>query len=201
MSPTTLKGHTMTHKILRIDSSIKPANSVSRQLADEIIAKFPNATVTTRDVGQTVNPIDANWLGAVFTPQADRSADQTQIADHSDTLIAEIQDADMIVIGVAVYNFNIAAGLKNWIDQIARSGVTFNYTETGPVGLLNDKPVYLAFASDGTAAGSDIDFADRYLHHVLPFLGLKNVTTIAAQQIAFNADAAWDAARAQIAAL
>lgn len=191
----------MTTKILRIDSSIKAENSVSRQLADEIIAKFDNAEVTTRDVAKTVSQIDGNWLGAVFTPAESRTAEQSEIAEQSDALIQEIQESDVIVIGVAVYNFSIAAGLKNWIDQIVRVGVTFKYTDTGPVGLLNDKPVYLAFASDGTAAGSDVDFAERYLRQILPFLGLKNITTIAAQQLVFGADEAWDAARTQISAI
>lgn len=184
-------------KILRINSSIKPAGSVSKQLSDEIIAKFADANVTVRDVTK-IPAIDANWLGAVFTPAADRNADQNAIADLSDGLIDEIQSHDVLVIGVPVYNFNIASGLKNWIDQIARAGVTFQYTETGPQGLITGKRAILAFSSDGTAAGSDIDFAERYMRHILGFVGITDVTTVAAQQIAFGADAAWDTARTQI---
>jgi len=116
-------------------------------------------------------------------------------------LIEEIKAADVVVIGVPVYNFNIAAGLKNWIDQIVRAGVTFQYTETGPKGLLPNKRTILAFSSDGTAAGSDIDFAQRYMNHILGFVGITDVTTVTAQQMAFDKDAAMKTAADQIAAL
>lgn len=111
-------------KILRIDSSIKPEGAISAMLCDKIIAKLGSSDVTTRST-QSVPMIDASWLGAVFTPSDDRSADQSQIAATSDALIAEVMDADVLVIAVPVYNFNIPAGLKNWIDQVARAGVTF----------------------------------------------------------------------------
>jgi len=169
-------------------------------LMDEIIEKLGDTTVTTRNVS-TTPAIDANWLGAVFAPSDARDEAQQEIAAYSDSLINEIQTNDVLVIGVPVYNFNIPARLKNWIDQIARAGVTFQYTETGPQGLIQGKRAILAFSSDGTAAGSDIDFAERYMRHILGFIGITDVTSVTAQQIAFDADAAWDAARKQIAEL
>lgn len=190
----------MTLNVLRIESSIKPEGAVSTKLMDEIIEKLGDTTVTTRNVSSTP-AIDANWLGAVFTPADARDAAQNDIAAYSDSLINEIQVNDVLVIGVPVYNFNIPARLKNWIDQIARAGVTFQYTETGPQGLIQGKRAILAFSSDGTAAGSDIDFAERYMRHILGFIGITNVTSVTAQQIAFGADAAWETARNQIAEL
>ncbi len=190
----------MTLNVLRIESSIKPQGAVSTKLMDEIIEKLGDTTVTTRNVS-TTPAIDANWLGAVFAPSDARDEAQQEIAAYSDSLINEIQANDVLVIGVPVYNFNIPARLKNWIDQIARAGVTFQYTETGPQGLIQGKRAILAFSSDGTAAGSDIDFAERYMRHILGFIGITDVTSVTAQQIAFDADAAWDAARKQIAEL
>jgi len=190
----------MTLNVLRIESSIKPQGAVSTKLMDEIIEKLGDTTVTTRNVS-TTPAIDANWLGAVFAPSDARDDAQQEIAAYSDSLINEIQANDVLVIGVPVYNFNIPARLKNWIDQIARAGVTFQYTETGPQGLIQGKRAILAFSSDGTAAGSDIDFAERYMRHILGFIGITDVTSVTAQQIAFDADAAWDAARKQIAEL
>lgn len=190
----------MTLNVLRIESSIKPQGAVSTKLMDEIIEKLGDTTVTTRNVS-TTPAIDANWLGAVFAPSDARDDAQQEIAAYSDSLINEIQTNDVLVIGVPVYNFNIPARLKNWIDQIARAGVTFQYTETGPQGLIQGKRAILAFSSDGTAAGSDIDFAERYMRHILGFIGITDVTSVTAQQIAFDADAAWDAARKQIAEL
>ena len=190
----------MTLNVLRIESSIKPQGAVSTKLIDEIIEKLGDTTVTTRNVS-TTPAIDANWLGAVFAPSDARDDAQQEIAAYSDSLINEIQANDVLVIGVPVYNFNIPARLKNWIDQIARAGVTFQYTETGPQGLIQGKRAILAFSSDGTAAGSDIDFAERYMRHILGFIGITDVTSVTAQQIAFDPDAAWDAARKQIAEL
>jgi FMN-dependent NADH-azoreductase len=190
----------MTLNVLRIESSIKPQGAVSTKLMDEIIEKLGDTKVTTRNVS-TTPAIDADWLGAVFAPAQARDEAQKEIAAYSDSLIDEIQASDILVIGVPVYNFNIPARLKNWIDQIARAGVTFQYTETGPQGLIKGKRAILAFSSDGTAAGSDIDFAERYMRHILGFIGITDVTSVTAQQIAFGADAAWDAARKQIAEL
>ena len=190
----------MTLNVLRIESSIKPQGAVSTKLMDEIIEKLGDTTVTTRNVS-TTPAIDANWLGAVFAPSDARDDAQQEIAAYSDSLINEIQTNEVLVIGVPVYNFNIPARLKNWIDQIARAGVTFQYTETGPQGLIQGKRAILAFSSDGTAAGSDIDYAERYMRHILGFIGITDVTSVTAQQIAFDADAAWDAARKQIAEL
>ena len=101
---------------------------------------------------------------------------------ESDALIAEVQAADVLVIGVPVYNFGVPAALKAWIDMIARARETFKYTENGPVGLLTNKKAYLVVASGGTEVGSAIDFATPYMKHVMGFIGITDVTVISAGQ-------------------
>ncbi len=86
-----------------------------------------------------------------------------------------MQAADTLVIGLPIYNFGVPAALKAWVDQVARAGVTFRYTETGPKGLLTGKRAIIAVASGGTEAGSDVDFATGYIRHVLGFIGITDV--------------------------
>ena len=125
--------------------------------------------------------IDETWVAANFTPAADRSEAQNARLAQSDALVAELQAADTIVIGLPVYNFGVPAALKAWIDLIARAGVTFRYTAEGPEGLLTGKKVIVAFASGGVQLGSDYDFASTYLRHVLGFVGLTDVSIITEQ--------------------
>lgn len=178
--------------ILRIDSTIKPREaSVSAGLADKVIdrltAAHPGATLTTRDV-TTVPAIDGNWLGAVFTPADQRDTEQTVIAGYADDLLNEVRAADTLVIATPIYNFAIPAQLKNWLDQLARKGETFRYTEAGPEGLLKGKRAIIALSSDGTELGSDIDFASGYLRHMLGFFGITDVEFVAADRMAFGAE-------------
>jgi len=187
--------------ILRIDASARREGSVSRQLTDQIVAHFEDAEVTTRDVATPLPLIDATWVGANFTPANDRNTDQSKTLEISDHLVGELQAADIVVIGTPVYNFSIPATLKAWIDQIARAGVTFKYTETGPVGLLTGKRAIIAIASGGTEIGSDIDFAGRYLRHMLGFVGITDVTFVNADQLGAGGDEKIKAAVAQINAL
>ncbi len=189
--------------ILRIDASIKGENSVSRKLTNRIIERLlaanKGARVTERDLSGGVPQIDGNWMGAVFTPADKRSAEQAEIAGYSDVLLEEVRAAEILVIGMPVYNFGVPAQLKSWIDHLARKGETFNYTETGPVGLLKGKRAIVAMSSDGTRMGSEIDFASGYVRHMLGFFGITDVEFVAADAILFapettvaNAEAAVD---------
>ncbi|MCX8508829.1 MAG: NAD(P)H-dependent oxidoreductase [Rhodobacteraceae bacterium] len=186
-------------RILRIDSSIKGGASVTRKLTDSLTKKL-GGTVVDRNA-QGLPAIDGAWVGAAYTPAEARSADQKEALALSDALIAELQAADAIVIGMPVYNFGITGPLKAWVDLICRVGVTFAYTETGPKGLLADKPVYVAYASGGVPMGSGYDFASAYLRQVLGFVGLTNVQFIAAEGVARDEAAAIARAEAAIAAL
>ncbi len=175
-------------KILRIDASARRDGSVTRELADRVIAKLGSSEVITRDLLDGVPLINEAWVAANFTPEADRTSQQVDLLAYSDQLIREVMDADTLVIGVPIYNFGVPAALKAWVDLVARAGVTFAYTETGPVGLLNNKRAVLTVASGGVASGSEADFAVNYMRHFLAFIGIVNVEVIAADQLMIDAE-------------
>jgi FMN-dependent NADH-azoreductase len=190
--------------ILYLTASIRSDNdSISRglgqRIVDGLVAKT-GASVTIRDIAADTLPfVSAARFAANLTPAADRTAEQAELAAIADTLIAELQAADTIVIASPVYNFGPPASLKAWADLVARAGTTFRYTATGPEGLLTGKKVYLAIASGGTPMGSDIDFMSRWLTFFLGFLGLTDVTMVAADGI-MGADGEAKIAAAQAAA-
>lgn len=174
----------MTH-ILRIDASARNEGSTTRPLADQLVNRLVEqdygATVTRRDLH--ANPpalLDETWVGANFTDEAARTDEQKAVLAGSDELIAELEAADTIVITAPIYNFAIPASLKAWIDLIARARRTFRYTEAGPEGLLKGKRAFIIFASGGVPLGSEVDFASGYLKHVLAFVGITDVTIVAA---------------------
>lgn len=176
-------------KVLRIDASMRREGSTTRALADRVIARLGAADVTTRDLADGIGLIDEAWIGANFTPPDARSAGQRGALAASDALVAELEAADVVVIGVPVYNFGVPAALKAWIDQVARARVTFRYTENGPVGLLTGKRAILVAASGGTEIGSGIDFAVPYLRHVLGFIGIHDVEVVSADRQMQRTDA------------
>jgi FMN-dependent NADH-azoreductase len=174
--------------ILYITASIRSdIESVSRSLGQRIVdglAAKTGASVTTRDLAANDLPyVSAERFAANLTPAADRTPEQAELAAIADTLIAELQAADTIVIASPVYNFGPPATLKAWADLVARTGTTFRYTATGPEGLLTGKKAYLAIASGGTPMGSDIDFMSRWLTFFLGFLGITDVELVAADGI------------------
>ena len=174
---------------LHIDSSARIQGSVTRDLSAQIVAKF-GGDVIRRDLSTALPQINETWVNANFTPADQRDATQRDTLALSDQLVQELKDADTIVIGLPVYNFGVPAALKAWIDLVARAGVTFKYSETGPVGLLTDKRAILAVATGGTRVGSDIDFATGYMKHVLGFIGIHTVDVVAADRVmAQGADA------------
>ncbi|MHA7850782.1 FMN-dependent NADH-azoreductase [Roseovarius sp.] len=189
----------MTHSILRIDASARAQGSVTRDLTGRIAARWPAANVRHRDLAADPLPhLTEDWVSANVTPEANRTAAQGKALALSDSLIDELRAADTLVIGVPVYNFGVPSALKAWIDHIARAGVTFRYTESGPVGLLTGKRAILAMASGGTQAGAAIDFASTYMRHILGFVGITDVTVVAADQLALDADASLARALDQI---
>ncbi len=171
-------------RVLRVDASARIEGSVTRELADRFIAglrhRAGEVSLTRRDLAQRVPCIDGDWVSANFTAPDARNADQHAVLAGSDALVREVQAADVWVIATPLYNFGVPAALKAWIDQIARAGVTFRYTEEGPRGLLADRKVYVLVATGGTEVGSAIDFATPWLRFVLGFLGITDVTVIAA---------------------
>jgi len=188
--------------VLHVNASGRYDGSVTRTLSARFIetlqASRRKLHVQQRDVATGLPFIDADWIGANFTPAEQRSAPQRQTLAQSDALVEELKAADILVIGSPVYNFSIPASLKAWIDLVARAGLTFRYTDNGPVGLLTDKKAYVVLASGGTPIGSDIDFASGYLRHLLGFIGIDDVTVIAAERLMQQADGAVSAAEQQI---
>lgn len=192
-------------KVLEVSASGRRAESVSRMLTREIIealeAREGSIELTRRDLGDGIPLVDEPWIDANFTPEEVRSSGQRDVLATSDALVAELQSADVVVIGSPIYNFGLPAALKAWIDMIARARVTFRYTPDGPQGLLEGKKAYIVIASGGVPVDSPVDFATPYLRHVLRFVGITDVEIIAADELNKAADESIGAARRRIAEL
>jgi len=193
--------------LLEIRSSLFADQGESSRLADAYVAAWrathPHGRVIVRDLGAAPIPhLDAARVTAFGTQASDRSAAQQAAVELSDTLIAELEAADEIVLGVPMYNFGIPSTLKAWIDHVARAGVTFRYTEKGAVGQLRGKRVKVFASRGGVYAGTPRDTQTTYLRDVLAFLGLDDVEFVYAEGLAIGADrkrAALEAAHAAIA--
>jgi FMN-dependent NADH-azoreductase len=178
--------------ILHIISSPRKGASASIQLATGIIEKLqaanPGSTVAVHDLASHPFPhLEEAKLQSFFTPAESRTPEQQEAAKHSDDAIQEIKDADVIVIGAPLYNFGIPSTLKAWVDHIARAGITFRYTATGPEGLITGKKVYVAMSSGGVYSegpSAAYDFVAPYLKAVLGFLGMTDVTVVRAEGLA-----------------
>lgn len=178
--------------LLHIDSSPLPG-SITRELTQEFVnawkANHPNGKVIERDLAANPSkPLDGAWVGAAYTPEAARTAEQTARLAESEQLIAELEQADEYVIGASMHNFSVPAVLKLWIDQVARVGKTFAYGSEGPKGLLQGKKATVVIASGGvyepgTPAGA-LNFVEPYLRSVLRFLGITDVTFVTASGVA-----------------
>lgn len=190
---------TQSNNILRIDASARKAGSSSRALTDALIARLAPDNIVTRDLTEVLPFVTEDWVGANFTDESERTEAQKAELALSDMLVDELFAADTLVIGTPIYNFAVPAALKAWIDLIARARKTFHYTANGPEGLLSGKKAYVLIASGGTEVGSEIDFASGYLRHVLGFVGITDVTIIAADQQMMKGEATVDEALADIA--
>ena len=190
-------------RVLRVDASGRDSGSVTRALADLLLEglrdRVVDISITRRDVARGLPFVDAAWIGANFTDPDARDAAQRETLAGSDALVREVAEADVLVIGVPLYNFAVPASLKAWVDQIARARLTFRYGEHGPVGLLGGKKVYLLVASGGAEVGGAADFATPWLKFVLKFLGIDDVEVIAADQGMRRGEAARTDAAARIA--
>lgn len=197
MTPTPLN-------ILLVSASARRRGSITRQLTQEVLqlikATDRQVHVVHRDLANGVPLIDEDWISANFTPVEKRKAGQTATLSYSDGLVDEVKAADLIILGAPMYNFGVPASLKAWIDQIARAGLTFRYTEDGPVGLVKNKRALIVTATGGTKTGSQTDFATDYLRHQLGFIGITDVALVSADALAADADTAVANARAKLAA-
>src|SRR5439155_9154481 len=180
--------------ILQINSSARRDASHSTRLASRVVERMrettPESTLTVRDLNNAPHPVlDESALGALFTPADQRTQEQAARVALDDALIAEIQAADVVVLGVPMYNFGVPAQLKNWIDAISRAGVTFRYTEKGPEGLLKNKKVYVALTRGGKYRNTPADTQVPYLKTIFSFLGLTDVQFVYAEGLAMGPEA------------
>jgi len=185
-------------KILQINSSARAENSHSTRLATALVERLrtnqPQATLTVRDLGRTPHPmLDEAALQALFTPSEQHTPEQAARVAQDDALIAEIQAADVLVLGVPMYNFGVPAQLKNWIDAISRVQVTFRYTANGPEGLLTGKKVYIALTRGGLYRNTPNDSQTPYLQTFFGFLGMTDVQFVYAEGLAMGPEAEQDA--------
>ena len=180
--------------ILQINSSARRDGSHSTRLANRVVQRLrdvdPDATLTVRDFNDAPHPVlDEATLGALFAPPEQRTPAQAARVAQDDALIAEVRAADVIVIGVPMYNFGVPAALKNWIDAISRAGVTFRYTASGPEGLLKGKKVYVTLTRGGRYRNTPSDTQVPYLRTVFAVLGLTDVHFVYAEGLALGPDA------------
>jgi FMN-dependent NADH-azoreductase len=192
-------------RILEVAASGRSKDSVSRMLSGDLVdaleARHGNVVLARRDLSDGLPFVDESWIEANFTAPEERNAAQRAALAQSDALVAELEAADVLVIGAPIYNFGVPAALKAWVDMIARARLTFRYTENGPEGLLKGRKAYVVIASGGVPVDSPADFATPYLRQALAFVGISDVEVIAADQLNSRADESIDAARLRIAEL
>ena len=190
-------------RILEVAASGRIQDSVSRMLSKDLMnaleQRHGDVVITRRNLSEGVTLVDESWIEANFTAPEDRTPAHRTRLSESGKLVSELQDADVLVIGVPIYNFGVPAALKAWVDMICRARLTFRYTENGPEGLLKGKKAYLVVASGGVLVDSPVDFATPYMRQALRFIGIDDVEVIAAEQLNSRAQDSIDAARTRIA--
>ncbi|MEZ1315838.1 FMN-dependent NADH-azoreductase [Pseudomonas fluorescens] len=180
-------------RVLIIESSARQQDSVSRQLTQTFInqwkAAHPQDEITVRDLAVSPVPhLDINLLGGWMKAAEQRSEIEQASLERSNQLTDEVLAADVLVLAAPMYNFAIPSTLKAWLDHVLRAGVTFKYTETGPLGLLSGKRAYVLTARGGIYAGGPADHQEPYLRQVMGFIGIHDVTFIHAEGMNLGGD-------------
>ena len=178
-------------QVLKINSSLYGDNGQSSQLASQFIEALRErdggVQVVERDVTtEPVPHLDATRFQAFLTKPEERTAAQRDIVAFSDELIGELKSADVVVLGLPMYNFSVPSQLKAYFDHVARAGVTFKYTEKGPVGLLTGKKAYVFATRGGVHAGTPGDTETAYVRTFLGFLGIRDVEFVFAEGLALG---------------
>jgi FMN-dependent NADH-azoreductase len=184
MTPST-DGVAMS-TLLQLNTSMFSAGGQSSRLADRFVAVWqashPGARVVARDLARDPVPhLSAERFHSFIAEPEARTTEQQAVVDFSDALIAELRSADVIVLGLPMYNFGVPSTLKSYFDHIARAGVTFRYTEHGPVGLLTGKKAYVFARRGGLYADTPLDMQTAYVRHFLRFIGIDDVEFIYAE--------------------
>jgi len=192
--------------LLVIKSSLFNGSGQSSKLADDFVelwkANHPDGRVVCRDLAADPVPhLTAEAFGGFQAEAADRSPEQQAAVAVSDALIAELKQADEVVIGLPMYNFTVPSTFKAWMDYVARAGVTFRYTDNGPEGLINDKPLHVLSARGGEYAGTPADTQTPLVQSFFAMLGIKDVRFVYAEGLAMGdqaRDESLDSARSEI---
>ena len=178
--------------LLQINASLHTGNGHSSKLADQFVAAFqrsrPGTKILKRDVASadSVPHLNSERFGAFIAKPEERSVTQHAVVAYSDNLIDELKQADVIVLGLPMYNFGVPSQLKAYFDHVARAGVTFKYTDKGPVGQLTGKKVYVFAARGGLYAGTPMDTQTSYVRDFLRFLGIAEVEFVYAEGLAIS---------------
>lgn len=179
--------------LLQINSSLFSGAGQSSQMAEQFIAGWraahPDGAVVTRDLGADPVPhLTATRFGALIAAPEQRTSEQQAVVDFADALVEEIRTSDLIVLGLPMYNFGVPSALKAYFDHIARAGVSFRYTEQGPVGLLGGRKVYVFAARGGAYVGTPADTQTAYVRDFLRFLGLDDIEFVYAEGLNMGED-------------
>lgn len=179
--------------ILQINASLFSDDGQSSRLANAFVARYrathPDTRLIVRDLARDPVPhLDADRFLAFRTPAAERSDVQRAHAAYSDALIDELRAADLIVLGLPMYNFGVPSQLKSYFDHVARAGETFRYTASGPQGLLDGKTAYVFAARGGHYLGKPQDTQTGWITDLLGFLGITDVRFVHAEGLAVNDD-------------
>jgi FMN-dependent NADH-azoreductase len=171
--------------LLQINASLAGADGQSSRLAQRFVADWqaqhPEGRVISRDLAaEPVPHLTAERFQAFLSQPEARTDQQRAISDYSDTLIEELKAADTIVFAVPMYNFSVPSTLRAYFDHIARAGVTFRYTATGPEGLLKGKKAYVFITRGGVYADA-ADTQTPYLKQFLGFIGITDVKFVFAE--------------------
>ena len=177
--------------LLQIRSSIFSNDGQSSRLAERFVARWrasnPGSKVIVRDLAKEPVPhLDAARFGAFLAKPVERTPAQQAVVDYSDALIGELKRADVVVLGLPMYNFGVPSTLKAYFDHVARVGETFKYTEKGPVGLLTGKKVYVFAARGGMYAGTPNDTQTPFIRIFLSFLGMSDIEFVYAEGLAIS---------------
>lgn len=186
--------------LLVVNSSPKTKSSITRRLTSQFAGEWKardkeNLVIERNLADGSVPFLSEAWIEAAYTPHANRTTEQAKLLELSDALIDEVLSADVIVLGVPMHNFSVPAAFKAWIDQIARAGKTFSYTDRGPKGLVPAGKKVIVVMSRGGAyspetAPSGMDLLETYLRQVLGLIGLTDVDFVHADRQGMGGDAA-----------
>ncbi|MBI4206242.1 MAG: FMN-dependent NADH-azoreductase [Betaproteobacteria bacterium] len=177
--------------LLQLNTSIFSSGGQSSRLADQFVAAWraqnPKGEVILRDLGRDPVPhLDAGRFQSFSAKPGERSAEQRAVVAYSDALVGELKRAQVIVLGLPMYNFGVPSTLKAYFDHIARAGVTFRYSDNGSVGLLTGKKAYVFAARGGVYAGTALDTQTGYVRDFLRFVGIEDVEFIYAEGLNIN---------------